>query len=248
MVSFAAPPISRSGDHRIGSELSRTSLPELCVDAFQTDGFLNIVKRVALHYNVRCACIGLHRMDGMVLKARVGIKQKWLPCTDTGGGKCMCDHHIQRDLPIIIEDTTKCQRVLQDPLVTSHPHARFFAESPLVIDSGDYCCFGTLCIMDPAPRNFSVNECDVLSNAAKEIVELLTESFQQDSLKLRTAPELTMGSLSSLTSQSLVTLPELMERNMDEVNAAGYAHLGERPQEADVRDSQDLSSESDAGE
>lgn len=57
---------------------------------------------------------------------------------------------IRRAAPLFYEDMSKIPSISRDPLVAEHPKFRFYAEAPLVNDSGRI--FGSLSIAHRAPR------------------------------------------------------------------------------------------------
>ena len=63
-----------------------------------------------------------------------------------------CSYTIMPDAPdvLCITDATTDPRTRDNPLVTGHPHIRFYAGAPLISSSG--LKLGTLCVIDNAPR------------------------------------------------------------------------------------------------
>eukprot|EP00933_Yihiella_yeosuensis_P025569 TRINITY_DN19824_c0_g1_i6.p1 TRINITY_DN19824_c0_g1~~TRINITY_DN19824_c0_g1_i6.p1 ORF type:complete len:353 (-),score=49.90 TRINITY_DN19824_c0_g1_i6:327-1385(-) len=176
------------------TSLTAVSLPDLSRDFLEGQAYLNAVDRVARHYDVPCCFIALNSPDGMVIRARLGIHKAVIPYPKDG--HCMCQHHTDRDLPIIIDDTSKCRRVRDDPLVAGPPFLKFFAETPIKMGATTY--IGTLCIGDSKLRGspMTLDDCAFLGLVAQEIAALLS------TLAAESRWAMTMGSLASLPALS----------------------------------------------
>ena len=73
---------------------------------------------------------------------------------------------------MVVPDAAADPRFARNPLVTDAPHIRFYAGAPLVLADGHQV--GTLCIIDPAPREgFSPREAEALQLMARQVVTLL---------------------------------------------------------------------------
>eukprot|EP00933_Yihiella_yeosuensis_P025567 TRINITY_DN19824_c0_g1_i2.p1 TRINITY_DN19824_c0_g1~~TRINITY_DN19824_c0_g1_i2.p1 ORF type:complete len:342 (-),score=46.58 TRINITY_DN19824_c0_g1_i2:327-1352(-) len=179
------------------TSLTAVSLPDLSRDFLEGQAYLNAVDRVARHYDVPCCFIALNSPDGMVIRARLGIHKAVIPYPKDG--HCMCQHHTDRDLPIIIDDTSKCRRVRDDPLVAGPPFLKFFAETPIKMGATTY--IGTLCIGDSKLRGspMTLDDCAFLGLVAQEIAALLSTSAAESRWAM------TMGSLPSLSDLSETT-------------------------------------------
>ena len=100
-------------------------------------------------------------------KATVGI-EIW----DTPRDDSFCAHAIvDGDAPLIVEDATEDDRFADNPLVTGHPHVRFYAGIPLVTRGGD--ALGTLCVLDRIPRALRSGQVDALRILGRHTVGLL---------------------------------------------------------------------------
>ncbi len=73
---------------------------------------------------------------------------------------------------MVVPDAAADPRFAANPLVTGEPHIRFYAGAPLVLAGGHR--IGTLCVIDPAPREqFTAHEAEVLQLMARQVVALL---------------------------------------------------------------------------
>ena len=71
-----------------------------------------------------------------------------------------CGHALLEDEILVIQDTTKDERFADNPMVTGKPFLRFYAGVPLM--SADGQRVGVLCIKDTKPREFSLEDQEVL--------------------------------------------------------------------------------------
>jgi len=159
------------------SWLSPGALTESEIQVFDSTFLLpNLVAKAAHHYKVPACAIALHSPGGMKLKACFGIEHEFVPQASDGCDP-MCRHHTCQDRPIIIEDTKRCKRVQKDILVAHEPHVRFFAGAPL---KESQMVFGTLCIFDWKPREFSQQDSEVLSQISHAISDLYARLLRKD--------------------------------------------------------------------
>jgi GAF domain-containing protein len=61
-----------------------------------------------------------------------------------------------------VADATKDKRFKDNPLVIEEPHIGFYCGMPIQVGSGER--IGTLCVIDQKPREFSLNEIEILSD------------------------------------------------------------------------------------
>lgn len=73
--------------------------------------------------------------------------------------------------PMLISDTTKDGRFVDNRLVTGDPYVRAYAGVPMVSPEG--VPLGTLCVLDAAPRQLSVDQVAALSHLALVTMDLL---------------------------------------------------------------------------
>lgn len=93
-----------------------------------------------------------------------------------------CGHAILGDEIFIVNDTSKDDRFVDNPLVLNYPNIRFYAGCPL--NSQDGSKLGTICIIDNIPRKLSAEDRVILKDLAALVqreIEL-TELAQVDEL------------------------------------------------------------------
>jgi len=93
-----------------------------------------IIADVAAFYEVEVAAVAVQRSGGTELIASCGLEVTYLDWKKEGPYNQCFDffrHSMNRDLPIIIEDTAQDERVRGDSLVTTGPRIRFYASLPI---------------------------------------------------------------------------------------------------------------------
>jgi diguanylate cyclase (GGDEF)-like protein len=84
--------------------------------------------------------------------------------TQTGREVAFCAHAICGDEEIVVAGAQNDERFRPNPLVTGHPHIRFYAVAPLHTGQGRN--IGTLCVIGTEPRGLSEQEAGLLSELA----------------------------------------------------------------------------------
>lgn len=87
-----------------------------------------------------------------------------------------CAHAILHEQVFVVTDTLKDWRFATNPRVVSFPHVRFYAGAPLKTAEG--LSLGTLCVMDYVPREFSVQQQQLLESLARQVMVLLDSRRQ----------------------------------------------------------------------
>ena len=111
-------------------------------------------------------------------KARVGLGVGETPVEWS-----FCQHALaQPDQVLTVSDALLDERFRLSPLVTGEPFIRAYLGAPLVDQQG--AVFGTLCVIDREPRDFSAELAQRLSRMAKLVSALIdTQANTQQALK-----------------------------------------------------------------
>ena len=96
---------------------------------------------------------------------------------ETDRSVAFCDVVVRDGQELIVTDTLEDARFKDNPLVTDHPHIRFYAGIPLVEPSG--ALLGTLCVIAHEPRTLSELQLsqlrDLTQLAVRQLVALRQE-------------------------------------------------------------------------
>jgi diguanylate cyclase (GGDEF)-like protein len=146
------------------------------------DPYLDTLVRVVRDvFEVKTVLVSLIDRDRQWFKARLGLDTAQTPRSIS-----FCGHAILCAQPLIIEDTFSDQRFVDNPLVTQAPHIRFYAGQPLYAEDGQP--LGTLCLIDPVPRQLTAKQLRLLTDMAT-LVEgyLKLRHMSAQTAKLRAA-------------------------------------------------------------
>jgi len=160
----------------------------------------------------------------MHLKARYGVTQRTAPFSS------LTRHISGRSLPIIISDAANEERVRNDPLVKGAPFTRSYVGAPLMNSSMQ--CVGTLCIMGTDARDYSLEECKHLMDAAEQVSqhaeEMMAAMAMPSSLTYGTLPALDcrlglkVSNLADLEEDQEEGLSEPSEYNSERVSESNH--------------------------
>lgn len=174
------------------------------LDTLPEKEFDDIVELAAALYGTPISVVTLLDNYRQWFKARVGLDSESTPID-----QAYCRYTIMNpDKVMIVNDSLKDERFKNNPLTLGDPHIRFYAGAPLVTDDG--IALGALCVIDKAPRNFSVQEERMLKILAKRVMNLL--QLRKENLRQKKIID------SSVTELDL-TLARLFE-------AQKVAHIG----------------------
>ncbi|KKO48417.1 hypothetical protein VT06_12055 [Arsukibacterium sp. MJ3] len=118
----------------------------------------------------------------IVLVSLIDSNRQWfksrqgLSACETGRDISFCGHAILGADIFEICDASTDARFADNPLVTSAPYIRFYAGAPLTI-AGQR--IGTLCLIDPKPRQLDNRERQILRQFADAIEQEITDRLQQ---------------------------------------------------------------------
>lgn len=120
----------------------------------------------------------------------VGSKKQWftagngLNFNETSPDSTPCRHTILEDETLIIPDTAKDERFLDNDLIFNDSKIRFYAGTPL-IDSERYS-LGTLCVMDYLPRqleDYQIKSLEILGRQISLQIELIGGAEEKEFMK-----------------------------------------------------------------
>lgn len=112
------------------------------------------------------AAISLVDADRQWFLARKGIA-----LSETPREISFCAHAITGDALLVVPDAQADERFRANPLVTSEPHLRFYAGTPLTTPQGHK--LGTLCTLDQQPRHPSEAQLDQLRLLGEQVMREL---------------------------------------------------------------------------
>ena len=133
------PTLSREEDRL--AALQRHEL----LDTPEEPAFDQITRLAAKLLKVPIALISLVDRDRQWFKSRVGLAVR-----ETPREQAFCAHALQSDSLFVVGDASRDHRFAANPLVTGHPHIRFYAGAPL--RTADGLTLGTICVIDNRPR------------------------------------------------------------------------------------------------
>ena len=153
------------------------------LDTVPEPGFDRHVSLANQVFGVPIALVSLVDDQRQWFKARCGLEVAQTPRADS-----FCAHAILGDEVFVVADAATDPRFADNPLVIGELHLRFYAGAPLIMPDGHR--FGSLCVIDRQPRQFSNAERQMLSSLAAVVVdELILRRTQQENQRWTAAIE-----------------------------------------------------------
>lgn len=169
------------------------SLRELQIlDSPREQQFDDLTRLIAHICDVPMAVISLVDEKRQWFKSTVGID-----VCETGRDEAFCAHAILGDAPLIVEDATKDERFIGNPLVTEGIKLRFYAGVPLSTHDGLH--LGTMCILDTKPKKITEEEECALRTIANQTSLLLEQ--RRSEIKLHSVQESLRASIEESNRQ-----------------------------------------------
>ncbi len=97
------------------------------------------------------ALVSLVEEERQRFLARTGLEERETPRPTS-----FCAHAMLQPRPMVVPDAREDERFSGNPLVTGHPHIRFYAGAPLISHEG--APLGSLCVIDTEPRADGLSE------------------------------------------------------------------------------------------
>lgn len=135
-----------------GEEARASIMAQYGLDSLEDDGELQqIVGFAARLCDAPIALVSLVEKERQRFLAREGLSEKETPRPTS-----FCAHAMLQAEPLVVPDAREDTRFDDNPLVTGHPHIRFYAGAPLI--SGEGAPLGSLCVIDTKPRTGGLSQ------------------------------------------------------------------------------------------
>lgn len=154
------------------------------LDTPPEDEFEAIVTSARHLFNCPMAFVSLIDADRQWFKARCGIE-----AAETTRESSICTHTIDANDMLVIPDTMRDARFVDNPHVVGPPSIRFYAGVPLRVAcrrGGTPLPIGTLCVADTRPRDPAPDELELLRGMAN-VIEALLEARRSSKESLQLA-------------------------------------------------------------
>lgn len=158
IASSSATPISRE-EERLKA-LARYDI----LDTPPEPAFDRVARLVQMIFGVTTSAVSLIDAHRQWIKAGRGVPLPEIPLSNS-----FCNQTIRSEQPLVVPDLAEDERFRDNPFVTGDPSVRFYAGTP--IRTADGHNIGTVCAMDPGPRNFSAKDVAILQELAQMVMD-----------------------------------------------------------------------------
>lgn len=178
------------------------------LDAPPDGAFDRIAALAARLFGVPIAIVSIVDTDRIWFASHHGLDVRQV---DRSPG--LCASCILGSEPWVVTDASVDPRALANPLVAGELGLRFYAGAPLTTHDGYN--LGTLCVIDQAPREITLDETQLLTELADMVMEELElrrsarRAIDETEQQLRQVQRLALALQSSLLPPSLPTIPFL---------------------------------------
>lgn len=201
--------LRRKGSSILANDQQR--IDSLCSMALSPDNdkrFDDITRLVATIFAAPIALVSLVEQERQWFKSVVGLQ-----VTQTPRSTSFCAWTLLPVNPevLVVENALEDPRFRDNPLVTGPPHIRFYAGSPLVTSEGHR--LGSLCVIDPVPRKFDAESCNLLNNFAEMVVREIEKDKMRvtESIKLQSQTSSLMRAMDAF-SEAIMLVDMAEER------------------------------------
>lgn len=157
-----------------------TLSPYKIIETLPEQAFDDFTRLAAQICQTPIALIGLINHNQPWFQSNFG----W-PVTHSDREIDFCTHTILQHEVLVVADALADERFATNPLVTSEPHIRFYAGTPLMTSQG--YVLGTLCVMDYVPRELNYEQLEGLQALGRQAIARL--ELQQDLANLEHAKQ-----------------------------------------------------------
>ncbi|EQC30107.1 hypothetical protein SDRG_12166 [Saprolegnia diclina VS20] len=155
------------------------------LDTPRDDGFDSVCELATNALQCPIGVISFMDDDRQWFKACIGLTEPSIP-----RDIAFCAHTIRSQEAMVVPDTTKDPRFVQNPLVTGPTHIRFYAGAPLIAPTFGQV-IGTICVMDTVPHP----RCEVAT-----LEKLSTIVMKKIALSMPAAPSASLRASSGSTT------------------------------------------------
>jgi len=169
------------------------------LDTLPQPMFDEVTRLAANICNTPIALISLIDHDRQWFKSRVGLS-----ATQTSREIAFCSHAILQPADVlVVEDASKDDRFVDNPLVTGDPAIRFYAGAPILTPEG--LPLGTVCVLDQVPRVLSGAQQESLQSLSRLVMHLLHEEQSQQDRRTANSVEARrrLDSMMAIASQGI---------------------------------------------
>jgi len=175
----------RTNSSRGPAEVGPTTARHLCSELCHVGELTAVLEQVCSHYGVEHGAVALQRnlvngaidfvaLRGVAADAEAALRRHSTKEVSLDTLK-LFRHHLRRELPVIVQETSKVAALQAHPLVNGKPHIKFYVAAPLMAGPGEH--MGTISIFSTSGRiAFTLEDCKVLQAAAVEVAKIFTEA------------------------------------------------------------------------
>ncbi|MBU7585487.1 MAG: GAF domain-containing protein [Nostoc sp. TH1S01] len=136
------------------------------LDTEPEQAYDNLARLAAFICGTSIALVNFIDENRQWFKAKLGIDVPEMP--RNVGLSYLC---LERKDIVVINDTLKNEQYAANPAVKGYPNVRFYAGVPLVSPDGQI--LGTLCAIDPTPRELNQQQIEALSALGRQVISQL---------------------------------------------------------------------------